>query len=129
LSSEQEVWTGYEAEGRTPLPCRLTIGPGTWSELLFETARAESDLLSHRDSTANNLKRELGPPEPLFETVFALNAGGAELPEATVLRVELVERHGLGLRLRYKTEVLDAECASRIAGYHLTALALIAADP
>ena len=129
LSSEQEVWTGYEAEGRTPLPCRLTIGPGTWSELLFETARAESDLLSHRDSTANNLKRELAPPEPLFETVFALNAGGAELPEATVLRVELVERHGLGLRLRYKTEVLDAECASRIAGYHLTALALIAADP
>ena len=33
------------------------------------------------------------------------------------------------LRLRYRTEVLDADSAARIAGYHLTALALIAADP
>ncbi|HEX9218201.1 MAG TPA: non-ribosomal peptide synthetase, partial [Gemmatimonadales bacterium] len=36
---------------------------------------------------------------------------------------------GLVLRLRCKTDVLDAECAARIAGYHRTALALIAADP
>jgi len=43
--------------------------------------------------------------------------------------VAFVERYGLVLRLRYKTDVLDAECAARIAGYHLTALALIAADP
>ena len=35
----------------------------------------------------------------------------------------------LVLRLRYRTDVLDADCAARIAGYHLTALALIAADP
>jgi amino acid adenylation domain-containing protein len=40
-----------------------------------------------------------------------------------------VERNGLVLRLRYKTDVLDAECAARISGYHLTALALIATDP
>ena len=33
------------------------------------------------------------------------------------------------LRLRYRSEVIDADCAARIAGYHLTALALIAADP
>ena len=33
------------------------------------------------------------------------------------------------LRLRYRTDVLDADCAARIAGYHLTALELIAADP
>ena len=33
------------------------------------------------------------------------------------------------LRLRYRTEVIDADCAARIAGYHLTALAHIAADP
>src|SRR5206468_4129274 len=30
---------------------------------------------------------------------------------------------------RYRTDVLDADCAARIAGYHVTALALIAADP
>ena len=35
----------------------------------------------------------------------------------------------LVLRLRYRTDVLDADSAARIAGYHLTALALMAADP
>ena len=33
------------------------------------------------------------------------------------------------LRLGYRTEVLDTDCAARIAGYHLRALELIAADP
>src|SRR3989454_336559 len=129
LWGEREVWTGYAAEGSPPLPCRLTIGPGSWREVLLETARAESDLLSHWDSPADNLRRELGLTEPLFETVFALDAGGGEFPDPTVLRIDFVERDGLRLRLRYKTDVLDAECAGRIVGYHLTALALIAADP
>jgi amino acid adenylation domain-containing protein len=40
-----------------------------------------------------------------------------------------VEHDWIVLRLRYRTEVLDAECAARIAGYHFTALAFIAADP
>src|SRR3989441_1051886 len=129
LSGEGEVWTGYAAEGSPPLPCRLTIGSGSWREVLLETARAESDLLSHCDPPADNLRRELGLTEPLFETVFALDAGGGEFPDPTVLRIDFVERDGLRLRLRYKTDVLDAECAGRIVGYHLTALALIAADP
>src|SRR6266567_613916 len=129
LSGEREVWIGYAAKGSPPLPCRVTIGPRSWREVLLETARAESYLLSHRDSPADNFRRELGLTEPLFETVFALDAGDGELPDSTVLRVDFVQRHGLGLRLRYKTAVLDAECAARIAGYHLTALALIAADP
>src|SRR5438046_7269805 len=55
LSGEREVCTGYATEGSSPLPCRLTIGPRSWREVLLETARAESDLLSHRDSTADNL--------------------------------------------------------------------------
>src|SRR3989441_10778797 len=129
LSGAREVWTGYATKGSPPLPCRLTIGPRSWREVLLETARAESDLLSHRDSPADNLRRESGLTEPLFETVFALDAGGGELPDSTVLRVDFEERHGLGLRLRYKRDVLDAERAARIVGYHLTALALIAADP
>src|SRR3989449_2688885 len=129
LSGEREVWTGYATKGSPPLPCRLTIGPGSWREVLLETARAESDLLSHWDSPADNLRRELGLTEPLFETVFALDAGGGEFPDPTVLRIDFVERDGLRLRLRYKRDVLDAECAGRIVGYHLTALALIAADP
>ena len=84
LSGAREVWTGYAAEGSPPLPCRLTIGPRSWREVLLETARAESDLLSHRHS--ENLRRELGLTEPLFETVFALDAGGGDLADQTVLR-------------------------------------------
>ena len=77
-----------------------------------------------------DLRRELGLTRPLFETVFdpATDAGG-ELPEGTVLWVGIVEHDGLVLRLRYRTDLLDADCAARIAGYHLTALAFIAADP
>src|SRR5205814_4667936 len=53
---------------------------------------------------------------------------GGELAEDTVLWVSFLEHDGL-VRLRYRTDVLDADCVARIAGYHLTALALIAADP
>src|SRR5438093_11906970 len=49
--------------------------------------------------------------------------------EDTGLRVGLLEHDGFVLRLRYRTDVLDAGSAARIARYHLTALALIAADP
>src|SRR5262245_35672938 len=84
LSGEREVWTGYAAEGSAPLPCRLTIGRRSWREVLLETAGAESDLLSHSGSAADELRREFGPTEPLFETVFALDGGGGELPDPTV---------------------------------------------
>src|SRR3989441_2531431 len=130
LSGEREVYTGYTMELGPPLPLRMTLGPHSWREVLLETARAESELLSHKDFPVDDLRRELGLIKPLFETVFALTAGdGAELAEETVLRVGFVEHDGLVLRLRYKTDVLDADCAARIAGYHVTALALIAADP
>src|SRR6266481_5348266 len=130
LSGEREVSTGYAVEASSPLPCRMTIGPHSWREVLLETARAELELLSHRDFPVDDLRRELGIIKPLFDTVFELAAGdGGELAEETVLRVSFVEHDGLLLRLRYKTDVLDADCAARIAGYHLTALAFIAADP
>src|SRR6266581_2444619 len=130
LSGEREVCTGYAVEGRSPLLCRMTTEPHSWRAMLLETNRAESELLSHKDFPVDDLRRELGLIKPLFETVFALTAGdGAELAEETVLRVSFVEHDGLTLRLGYKTDALDADCAARIAGYHLTALALIAADP
>src|SRR6059036_3695872 len=131
LSGERQVSTGYAAvEGRLPLPCRMTTELPSWREVLLETHRAELELLSHKDSPVDDLRRELGLIKPLFETVFALTPGdGAELAEETVLQVGFVEHDGLMLLLRYKTDVLDADCAAMIAGYHLTALALIAADP
>src|SRR3989454_10181553 len=122
---------GYAAvESNPPLPCRMTTDPHSWRGVLLETRRAELELLSQKDFPVDDLRRELGLTKPLFETVFDVTAGdGGEFAEETVLWVSFLERKGLVLRLRYRTDVLDADCAARVAGYHLTALALIVADP
>src|SRR5439155_26637921 len=39
LSGAREVCIGYAAKRSPPLPCRLTIGPRSWREVLLETAR------------------------------------------------------------------------------------------
>jgi amino acid adenylation domain-containing protein len=131
LSGERDAATGYVAvEGGRPLPCRLTTELDSWRTLLLNTHRVESELLSHKDFPVDDLRRELGLTEPSFETVFDPTGDGGDLAEDTVLWVGLSQRGGRHvLRLRYRTDVLDADCAARIAGYHLTALALIAADP
>jgi len=98
--------------------------------MLLKADRAQSELLAHKDFPVDDLRREMGLVKPLFETVFSLTPGDrAELAEETVVWISFVEQDGLVLRLRYRTDVLDADCAARIAGYHVTALALIAADP
>ena len=57
-------------------------------------------------------------------------AGDGDLAPGAVLRVGVVDAAGgPALLLRYRTDVLDGEAAARIAGYHLTALTLIATDP
>ncbi|MFD4137603.1 amino acid adenylation domain-containing protein [Streptomyces sp. NPDC058572] len=132
LSGETEVVTGYvPPQGGRPLPCRLTTDPGSWRTLLLSAHEVESALLSHKDFPIVDLRRELGLTGPLFETVLDPAGAGGEPAEDTALWVGFAHHHGgrLGLRLRYRTEVLDADCAARIAGYHLAALGLIAADP
>jgi amino acid adenylation domain-containing protein len=138
LSGEQDVVTGYTAgPGGRPLPCPLTTEARSWRSLLQDTARVESDLLQHRDFAVDELKRELGVAGPAFETEFdpigSLDTGGkisTDLAEDVVLRVALATPGGrLALHLRYRTDALDAGSAERIAGYHLTALALMVADP
>jgi amino acid adenylation domain-containing protein len=131
LSGEREVVTGYVAvEGGHPLPCRLTTEPASWRTLLLDTHRVEAELLSHKDFPLEELRRELGLSGPSFETVLDLTGEGGELAEDIVLGVAIAHYGGrLVLRLRYRSEVLNADCAARIAGYHLTAFALIAADP
>jgi amino acid adenylation domain-containing protein len=131
LSGEREVVTGYVAvPGDRPLPCRLTTEPESWRSLVVAARRAESGLLSHKDFPVDELRRELGMTEPLSETVFDPTGDGGDLAEETALWAGIAQHgDGLVLRLRYRTDVLDAHCAARIAGYHLTALALIAADP
>ncbi|MGI5400695.1 non-ribosomal peptide synthetase [Streptomyces sp. CA-135486] len=131
LSGEPEVATGYVAvAGGQPLPCRLTTEPDSWRTLLLNTHQVASELLSHKDFPVDDLSRELGLTEPSLETAFDPTGVGGDLAEGTALWVGFSQLAGrLVLRLRYRTDVLDADRAAKIAGYHLTALALIAADP
>ena len=131
LSGESEVVTGYlGAPGGVPLPCRLATGSGSWRALLLEAGRAERELVAHQGFGAGDLLGELGVAGPAFEVVFDPAGGEGTLAADTVLWVGIwPDRGRLVLRLRYRTDVLDAAAAARIAGYHLAALALIAADP
>jgi amino acid adenylation domain-containing protein len=130
LSGEPDVVTGYLATPRSrPLPCRLAASSGSWRALLRDTHRAEWELLSYQDFPVDELRGELGLAGPSFETVFDPAGDDGKLAGDTVLRVGISpDRSRLVLRLKYRTDALDADCAARIAGYYLTALALIAAD-
>ena len=131
LSGEPDVVTGYiAAPGARPLPCRLLTGPGSWRTFLLDTHRAEWELLLHQEFPLGELQGELGLTGPSYEIVFDSVGDDGKLPIGTVLRVGIWPQRGrLALRLRYRTDVLDADAAARIAGYHLAALMLIAADP
>ncbi|MET9446595.1 non-ribosomal peptide synthetase [Streptomyces cinerochromogenes] len=131
LSGEPEVVTGYAAGVRgEPLPCRLTVPPGSWRALVEAAERAEAAVLAHREFPVAELARELGVAEPSYQVVFGpMDAEEAHAGDG-VLHVRWCERGGrLLLRLRYRTDVLDAGGAERIGGYHLRALRLLAADP
>lgn len=124
LTGQDEVTTGYvTAPGAPPAVLRLTAGPGSWRTLLRDTHRAA-----------------YGPP-PCAAAPAAGDGTGAARPETvvgppddeapageTVLRVSLAPTSGV-LRLRYRTDMLDAPATARIAGYYRTALTLIVVDP
>jgi amino acid adenylation domain-containing protein len=146
LSGEHDVATGYVGrQGGQPLLCRLTTEPDSWRMLLLATHRAESELLAHSNFPVDDLRRDLGLIKPSFETVldttgldptgldhndFDQNGNDGKLSDDIVLWVgTLRDDDRLTLRVRYRTDVLDADCAARIAGYHVTALELMAADP
>src|SRR5262245_17011429 len=130
LSGEREVSIGHAVQSGLALPCRMTTETRSWRALVEETHRAELELLSHRDFPVDELKLELGLTGPLFDTVFDPRADGVVVvPEDTVLWVGIQDRDGLVLGLRYRNDAVDADCAARIAGYHLAALASIVSDP
>ncbi len=130
LTGEREISTGYVVADGSTLPLRLATEPHSWRELLLETHRAELELIAHQDFPLDDLVRELHLIKPPFETVFDFTGDdGGALADGTVLWVGALERDGLVLRLRYRTDTIDADCAARIAGYYVTALTLIAAEP
>ena len=109
LSGERDVVTGYAAAGGRVLPCPLTTEPAPWRSVVEEAARAEARAARHADVAVDDLRRELGVAGPSFTTVFD-PAGDGDLVDGAVLRVGVVdEGGGPALRLRYRTEVLDAD--------------------
>ena len=112
------------------MPWRLSTEADSWRDLVRDTQRVESDLLAHGDFPVDELRRELGVTEPAFEIVFDPTGGPeGDTAEDTVLSVRIrPDGDELVLLLRYRGDVLDGDAAARIAGYHRTALELIAAD-
>ena len=130
LSGERQVTAGYVARaGGRPLPLGLTTAAESWRELLLETHRAEAQLLSYADFPIDELRRELSVTGPAFETIFDPTGIEGDLREGIALRLGISQRSDEPvLRVRYRTDVLDADYAARIAGYHLTAVELMVAD-
>ncbi|MDQ0988933.1 amino acid adenylation domain-containing protein [Streptomyces sp. V3I7] len=130
LSGEQEVVTGYAAGSRSrPLPCRLTVEPGSWRALVAEADRVESELLEHQECPVDELRRELGVSGPSYEIEFDPAGNERGLVDDAALGVGWSDGGGrLVMRLRYRRQVLDAECVARIGGYHVAALRSMAAD-
>ncbi|MER0485011.1 amino acid adenylation domain-containing protein [Streptomyces sp. Edi2] len=136
LSGERTVATGYVAvAGGNPLPCRLTTAAASWRTLVRDVHQVASHLSAREGAPSGGPgempdRSSVPSPETVFDPTNDGGTGGGA-GEGTVLRVTVVVcqdgRHLL--RLHYRTDVLDEACAARIAGYHLTALALIAADP
>ncbi len=139
LSGDPHVRTGYlPPAGPGPLPLELTAGPGTWRQLVLAARRAEELTVARaeeptgRPAGAGGLCPGPGAvPPPGPEAVFA--PAGDETPLAArtaVLDVAVAGGEARPvLRLRHRTDVVDAECAGRIAGYHLSVLGGLAADP
>lgn len=115
LTGRDEVVAGYvTAPGARPVVLRLPTGRGSWWTLIRAAHRA-AHREAHRTAAA--------PPETVLDPT-----GGCGPDAGALLRITLARRGG-ELRLRYRTDVLDADCAARVAGYHLTALSLIVTDP
>lgn len=145
LSGEKDMACGYiAAPGGPVLPLPLSTEFGSWSALLAAAEHAETRLLAHHDFPVTALSAELDMAGPSFETVVDPTLVGPTpdgSSDATVvfgavtgpgtsavpLRVSFGDATDR-LVLDYRTDVLDAEAAARVAGYHRTALEQLTAD-
>ncbi|MFF7977409.1 amino acid adenylation domain-containing protein [Streptomyces sp. NPDC007905] len=120
LSGERALVTGYLPSTATPecapRPRALTLHDETWRELLAASERAAGTPADGAFETVLDLGHLDGPPaRPAPDTVLTTSLRyGPDAP--TIL-------------LSYRTDVLDAEAADRIAGYYLTALEQMTAAP
>ncbi|MFJ8630141.1 amino acid adenylation domain-containing protein [Streptomyces sp. NPDC093568] len=122
--SEPDLLIGLVPEaGRAEAPLRLTVAGSTWAEL---AARSRTALAAAHHADAR--------PEVVFDLSGLAAQDTTEpdggLDDGVVLKVAVArDSAGLLLRLVYDRAHLDEGYARRLAGYHLRALDLLAADP
>ncbi|WAP56741.1 non-ribosomal peptide synthetase [Streptomyces sp. S465] len=116
LSGEPELIAGYVADTATaPAGRRVEVTTLTWRELL----RAVDASPSAHDPAYDTA----------YETVLDLGGGHTPPEGSPVVLTVSFDPATRTLRLRHRVDVLNAEAADRIAGYHLTALARLVAEP
>ncbi|GAA2708857.1 hypothetical protein GCM10010315_06010 [Streptomyces luteosporeus] len=136
LTGDRDVVTGCLREGwSAPLPCRVTAEDGTWRELVARAVGAEAATERHHGHPLDALRAELRRTDALFDTVLVTDRAPAEddLAPGVLLAVGLdVTGTASGdaeLVVRHRPHAHDAGFAARVAGYLLTALRAMAADP
>ena len=111
LSGERDVVDRLRRRGgRRPLPCRLTTEPGIVAGAAAARAPGRVASCSRTpDFPVDDLRRELGWPGRRSRPCSTRPATAATSPADAVLRVGVRRpRRRLALRLRYRTDVLDA---------------------
>ncbi|MDI5909058.1 AMP-binding protein, partial [Streptomyces sp. 12257] len=133
VASEPDLLIGLVPDaGRAEVPLRLTVADSTWTEL---TARAGTALAgAHRAEVRPEVVFDLSgltASDPrTSDTDGTADRPDGGLDDGVVLRAAVArDSAGLSLRLVYDRAHLDEEYARRLAGYHLRALRLLAAQP
>jgi amino acid adenylation domain-containing protein len=129
VTGEPETTTGYVPEpGGRPLPMRLPGTTESWHDLAVRANRTEAWVRACAEQPVEEIAASLGRTGPLFEVELDLYGAGVAPAPSTVLRVAMP--YGTGrLHLQYRTDVLDAGAAARIASYYVAALNQMIAEP
>ncbi|WP_225825343.1 non-ribosomal peptide synthetase [Streptomyces naphthomycinicus] len=137
VTADPAVVCGYRPRaGDGPVPCPVAVTDGTWSRLLADVARTESELVRHlpdyTEPPPSSGEAGTAPRGPLFDAVFV--AGRAprdeDLPADAVLAAGL-SRDGdaLTLVLRHRPRAVGGDQAGRLATYLLAALRALTEAP
>ncbi|MEU6370186.1 non-ribosomal peptide synthetase [Streptomyces sp. NPDC046931] len=137
VTGDQAVTCGYyPSAGNGPARCPVSVTDGTWSRLLSDVTRAESELVRHLPGYAEALRTlaaaDPDPQGPLFDALFVAGRPpcDTDLPADTVLAAGL-SRDGdsLTLVLRHRPQAMGGDQAGRFAAYLLAALRALTEGP
>lgn len=130
ITGDPMVMTGFvPSEESEPLPCRLHVTDSSWRTLILSTGNVAAELGANSGYPIEAIRNELGLTGPSFETVLDPICS-IDHTDTAALWLGVAQQDALlKLRVSHRTEVLDSACAARVAGYHVTALELIADDP